>query len=146
MPRCDLFTLCIYEAGVDPDYVAALKDFGTADYQELCFPPQGLASILSRNGLVVRKGKNSEGRTLWAPGPYYDRWLEHYQEHRTAFRTARSLPLELNQEILARIIVKAGADPDDLMRQIQKDASHLGSFRTQLKALMRSGPLMHIDL
>jgi hypothetical protein len=144
MPRCDLFTLYIYEAGADPDYMAALKDFGTADYQELCFPPQGLANVLSRNGLIVSKGKNSEDRTIWAPGPYYDRWLRHYQEHRTAFRTARSLPLELSQEILTRIIVKAGANPDDLMHLIQKDACHLGSFRAKLQVLKRTGLVMHI--
>jgi len=145
MAQYSITTLRIYEAGADPDSLFYLEDYGGADYQELGFPPQGLANRLCRDGLIVRDSKTPKSRTNWVPGPAYQRWRRHYQENRIAFRTSRNLPLEMDSKIITRMIIKAGCDPDDFLGLTARHVCDMKDLKKQAaQALISMGLLQPI--
>lgn len=95
----------IVEAKADPDKLASLT-FAGADYEEMGFPTQGLATKLSDHGILKSLGrtykrgpKGPRLRTTWVPGCHFDRWLFDYILNRERYRTRHGLSLDISPEL-----------------------------------------------
>lgn len=95
----------IVEAKVDPDRLALLT-FEGADYEELGFPTQGLATKLSDHGILrsvgrtYKRGPNgSRLRTTWVPGCHFDSWLSDYILNREKYRTRHGLSPDISSKL-----------------------------------------------
>ena len=76
----------LIEEGVHPDVLAELKPTEGKTYLELGFPQQGLASYLSKRGILKPSKNSARSRcTVWIRGVHFDRFLDYWLQNRSRY-------------------------------------------------------------
>jgi hypothetical protein len=76
----------LLDEDVSPETLADLKPNEGKTYKELGFPQQGLASYLSRRGILKPSKNSARSRcTVWVRGVHFDRFLDYWLQNRSRY-------------------------------------------------------------